>query len=144
MLDELRKKPKAVRAQYAFFSALGITGVISLVWLVSLSVSLDMSPEIKESKSETSGAFSQFYDGLKGNLANSISALNITEQPKESADTATTSATTTSSSTPPAENVFNWVLNDEGSTVDVPATPPRTILIGTSSTKTTASTSTEL
>lgn len=145
-LDELRKKPKHVRAQYAFFSAVGVTSVIGLVWLVSLSVRMDMSPVIQESQTKQSGAFSQFYDGLKGNLANSISALKITAQSETPTNTASTpAATSTASSTSvEGEPVFQWSANQETATDTEVTATPRTILIGTSSAKTASGTSSEL
>lgn len=71
MLDEIRRKPKDVRERYAFWSAVGITGVISLVWLVAFVTQFkDGGPFSDIDSSQTAGAFSQFFDGLKNDASN--------------------------------------------------------------------------
>lgn len=104
MLEELRKKPKAVRAQYAFWIAFLVTGAIAAVWLLSLSVRLDGTSTIPEEAKEHSGAFSQFYDEATANLTEIFSAIKSAPTEEEPATSSEPEAPDNSStSSTPAE-----------------------------------------
>lgn len=69
-LDRTRKKPKAVRNQYAFLAATSITACIALIWGVSLpsqwsDLATEDSPE-----DEAIGAFAGFWNDAKANIGN--------------------------------------------------------------------------
>lgn len=95
MLENLRQKPKSVRAQYAFWGAFSLTAIIAAVWLVSLSVRFDDMAAVPEETKENAGAFSQFYKEATENLSNVFSTLKNPPADGETATTSTATATTT-------------------------------------------------
>ncbi|MEX0917797.1 MAG: hypothetical protein WDZ93_01440 [Candidatus Paceibacterota bacterium] len=95
MFSRIRKKPRHVRQQFAFWYAIGATSVIALVWGVSLQYrladTLDTDSTVDD---EYTGAFSQFLGDAKDNFANIFSAVGTTT-PEEEANSATSTPTTT-------------------------------------------------
>lgn len=70
MFEELRKKPRAVKKLYAFWSAAGVTGIIASVWLLAIVVKF--SDEVllpTENVAESAGAFSQFFEKTREEAA---------------------------------------------------------------------------
>lgn len=103
MFNELRKKPKAVRTQYAFWYAAGITVVVALVWVVSLQYRFDAGTFAGEAvvERETRGAFSQFMGDIKQNFAAVFTSVATTTSEQAGDGVATSTTTTTASSTAP-------------------------------------------
>lgn len=123
MLDELRKKPRAVRTLYAFWGALGITAVISFFWVVSLIIRLDSVDTKKiEEVGEATGAFSQFLEKSKDRLFGRESV--IIDEP-DSNDTTTVSTTSPrmTTSTTTRTNIVPLIAT----------TTPEKVQVGTSS-----------
>lgn len=56
----IHRKPKAVREQYAFWSAAGITAAIAFVWIITLQYRLGDAMPSNFVESEHQGAFAQF------------------------------------------------------------------------------------
>ncbi len=118
MLKELREKPKAVRQFYAFWGAVGITSVIASVWLVALVVKVSyVAPEITEGTENTAGAFSQFFDKIKGEETEALWNKVRGQNPDGEAVTSTSTATSTGP-------------KKESEEANVPVAP---VLIGTTS-----------
>jgi len=97
MLEELRKKPKAIRNLYAFWGAVILTGIIALVWVLSLFAKFDKieTPSFKETN-ETTGAFSQFIEKTKQRFLNDESEADQSSVFEETAATTTSSETASS------------------------------------------------
>ncbi len=95
MFKDIRKKPKYVRQQVAFWYAVGFTTVIAFVWVLSLQYRLDDSEVTAEDEAHT-GAFAQFMSELKQNFSNAFSTIETTaEPPPEAEETTEPEATTT-------------------------------------------------
>lgn len=78
MFTNIRRKPKAVRQQYAFWYAAGVTSVLAFIWFISLQHRLDAPVEVAEVVEESRrGAFAQFVSDAKSNFANVISANSL-------------------------------------------------------------------
>lgn len=135
-LDRQRKKPKVVRQQYAFWGAVGITGVIATFWLMSLPAHFaQLSGGQSEEFEKQRGAFGKFWDDAKGTVA------AVMEARKNVDDVATTT-------TPIQEEqeVNTQVVMPELSPETIEAArerlnalmnpPPRQILIATTSSTT--------
>lgn len=79
LFKQIRKKSKVAREQYAFWYAAGITGLIAIVWVVSLQYRFDDSFSGEEiAASEHKGAFAQFWTEAKSNFAAAFSAVGTT------------------------------------------------------------------
>lgn len=109
LIRTIRHKPKAVRDQYAFWSAVAVTGLVVVVWLVSLPDRLATLSSEEAAKAEPvfSGFLSEVKDGLSG-LGSAVSDLTdvttseqVSDQlasstaSTQTANTATTTAATT-------------------------------------------------
>lgn len=80
MFKNLRRKPRAVRERYAFWYAAGATGVIALIWTLSLQYRLDDTfTEGEFAADEQVGAFANFFSDAKQNFANVISSADDAE-----------------------------------------------------------------
>lgn len=115
MLDELRKKPRILRENYAFWGALLLTGLVAVVWLVSMPFRFSDVDVLVESepREEYSGAMSNFFAGVKENLSafwnqeqetnsslNEEETASSTENQADQAETVDTNSATTSSESP--------------------------------------------
>ena len=127
-LDELRKKPKSTRDQYAFLGAIGITSVIAVIWLVSLSVQFSSETQIVRSETEaTSGAFSRVFSDAKTQIAEVFSTLRPPQESESQSEFATSTASTSEdkTATTTAPSLFRFIPDSPPSPVG------RTILIET-------------
>lgn len=129
-LESVRKKPKTVKNQYAFFGAAAVVSLVAMIWLVSLpghfaAINVDNSPE-----KEAAGAFARFFGEAKANLGNVFSSTF-----QSASSTATTSATS-SVDAPPMPQIIIPDLS-QSTTEEVQATNSRPnsrpIMIATSS-----------
>ena len=75
LLEDIRKKPKPVRDQYAFFSALAITAVIAGVWALSIPARFSETAISADGIEEQTGAFSKYFGELKDGAANVIDSI---------------------------------------------------------------------
>lgn len=85
LVDRLREKPKTVRVQIAFVTALSVTAVIGLAWGTTLPMRLDTAPQDSGAvvKSETS--FGVMFAGARANVAQLIGAVTTEgDAPEES------------------------------------------------------------
>lgn len=121
ILDNLRTKQKEVRKQVAFFSAIAFTGVIALVWTLTLP---ERFAEIdKFAEAETKAPFSGMWQQVKKRFG---------EVPQPAAVVATDMASTSEDIT--ATSTFDALLLLSTSTDEVLPTPkPIPVLIGTTS-----------
>lgn len=92
-IESLRKQPKHIRNRYAFWIAASITGIIVLVWGLTLPArfeNLNETAEVSE-QSEDPGRISQAWDSIVGRAKETFAALNIktveTVPPEESPKT---------------------------------------------------------
>jgi hypothetical protein len=110
LLDKVRQQPPAARQQYAFWAAALITGIITLGWLASVTVTVQDTAATLESRQEElgdqPGVWAQFFDQTRDRaeqLMQSVRSQGDTSNPTEPAVTATSSpATTTTPTTDPA------------------------------------------
>jgi|GEM_PF-4057195 len=70
MLDELRDKPKSVRERYALWGALGTTGVVGLIWLVTFYFNFQ-ADLFSQNDHQSAGAFSSFFSDLGNDISES-------------------------------------------------------------------------
>lgn len=136
-IEKTRKKPKAVRDQYAFFGALTVTGLIALVWFVSLPSHFADVEVAGEDERQAVGAFSRFLSDAKSNIAAVFSTVPENEQPA----TSTQGHAGTSS-----ENIVMPDLSEENISTarekqkSVQKPEPRRVLIATTSRASTSTT----
>ncbi|MFT5037353.1 MAG: hypothetical protein ACI9VM_000933 [Candidatus Azotimanducaceae bacterium] len=76
-IENLRKKPKVVRNQYAFFGAAIFTLAIALVWAVSIPAKLATIGGESEEDQDNKGAFSQFLSEAKDNFAAAFESVKV-------------------------------------------------------------------
>lgn len=129
ILSTLRKKPRAVRQNYALGGAVGITLVITIVWFSTLSDRYQIAA-IEDSVEETGGAFKHFFVSVKSQFASIKTAVESIPAATENGGVATT---TEPASTTPA--IVVPTLSDQ----EIRNLNPRTILIATSSNASTTS-----
>ena len=72
MLEELRKKSKSTKEAYAFWGAAILTGLVGIIWVVSLPVRFSEVGSVAnvEAAVATEGALSQFFSKMKENISN--------------------------------------------------------------------------
>src|SRR5690606_28840770 len=77
ILDQARRKPESVRRQIALLSALAVTGIIIVVWVISLKNNFSQARQTvrtQEAGAESSAdaPFSLFFNSLKNavNISN--------------------------------------------------------------------------
>ncbi len=121
-IDALKRKPKAIRQQYAFVGALLITGVISGVWTLTLPARFSPTVELADTQAAT-GPFAGMWQSFRDRwqtMQDSVAALPIAAV-----------ATSTSSST---TDIDMSVVTHPTTTIPKPTTPdpaPVMILIAT-------------
>jgi len=147
-IERTRKKPRAVRDQYAFMGAIAITGIIALGWLVTLPIRFDGVTLEMDSIEESRGAFSQFLTNTRDQAAAILEAGESEElQGSTSTPTSTgterwplgTSSATRRTSTSSWTAATTSATNGTNTQVREPVHQwPRTVRIGTTSSRTTA------
>jgi hypothetical protein len=109
MLEELRKKPRALKEAYALWGSLALTALVALVWTVSLPTRFSETDALQVSgETQAAGAFSQFLNQIKTNVSETwnqgktaVSGLESMSSPDQSTSTpASTASTTTTTSSP--------------------------------------------
>ncbi len=69
-LDRVRRKPKAVRTQHAFFTAVAITGLIAVGWLVSLPAQFEeVDIAVADSEQDEASVFTGMFAGVSNALS---------------------------------------------------------------------------
>jgi hypothetical protein len=128
LLERLREKPKEVRVQASFLGALCVTGIVGLLWGVTLPARLQGVAGSGEATGDGS-----LYADAKNNLSQIIGAV---EQPEAQTEEAPTSASGAyREGAPPAETPG---YNDSPFAPEQPPVMPidrREVLIATSSTR---------
>lgn len=75
LLERLRDKPKEVRVQASFLTALSVTGVIGLLWGVTLPTRLQGLPQSNQTaQAEDENSLTSFFADTKNNLGQLIGA----------------------------------------------------------------------
>ncbi len=127
-IEALRKAPKEVRNRYAFWTAALFTSVIILFWLVSVPAKLAFFNTVATPEVELQGGVSRTFSDLR-NLISTPEAEKETEVPEEiivdGMDFNTFFVASTTSEAPEVEK---------------PTVQKRTVLIGTTTKKTSTST----
>lgn len=134
-IEKTRKKPKAVRDQYAFVGALSVTALIALIWFVSVPTHFANMEVEGEAEKEAVGAFAGFLSDAKANIAAVFSAI-----PQEDEQAATSTSATSSAAMPTLRQDNVNSLRQRQEEEQRPA--PRTVLIATTSHATASSAST--
>ena len=67
-IESLRKRPKHVRNQYAFYGAVLVTGIIIVFWVVSIPAKFQQV-EVVQDDSDSDGGFARAFQDLKSNFA---------------------------------------------------------------------------
>lgn len=135
VIERLREKPKEVRVQVSFLAALCVTGVIGLLWGVTLPMRLSGLPKPTEAlKTAEESEVNSFFADTKNNLSQIIGAAqNPREEPEESA---TPGSDAYRVGAPPAETSG---YNDSPFPPSIPAVMPvdrREVRIGTTTSET--------
>jgi hypothetical protein len=79
VIEKLRQKPKEVRVQVSFLSALGITGVIGVLWGVTLPLRLQGLPQGDQTAQvESANGLNSFFQSTKNNLGQIIGGISTT------------------------------------------------------------------
>ena len=140
-IENTRKKPRAVRNQYAFLGAVIMTVCIASIWGVSLSVRFDVNPESEEETKESTGAFARFLGETKQNIAATMAARKAEITAETTEDVAATSSEPVSPIVIPTLEKENLdYLRDEYEESLLPE--PRKVLIATTSAEHTNATDT--
>lgn len=86
MFKQVHKKQKSVRELYAFWLAAGITGVIAIVWLISLQYQFDTEALSADGADQnvSVGAFSQFVREAKTSFFSFFNATSSIETEENS------------------------------------------------------------
>ena len=75
IIERLREKPKEMRVQVSFLSALCVTGVVGLLWGVTLPTRLQGLPQGNQmAETEGGNGISAFFGDAKSNLGQLIGA----------------------------------------------------------------------
>ena len=126
-IEQTRKKPKAVRNQYAFVGAFFITSCIALIWAVSLPSQLAVVGTDEQIPGETKGAFSQFLSEVRQNFATAVQS----RDEEEETDIATSTEAVKPIMIPSLRSDTIEDVQDEYEESLLPE--PRRVLIGTTS-----------
>ena len=114
MFNNIRKNPKQVRQQVAFWYAIGLTSVVAFIWVISLQYRLDSAVIDENAVEKQTGAFSQFLNEARENFANAFSALGTTTEPLQE-EGATISE--------PAATSTQFMLTPRATTTEATSTP---------------------
>jgi len=113
LIRSIRRKPKAVRNQYAFWTAASITGLILVTWLFSLTSdfaieNLSVSPADQANPAadgdSSSQSLSDFVDDIREGVASATDEVatnrSTTASPTAATETPVTRITPAESATP--------------------------------------------
>lgn len=82
----MRERPKDVRVHVSFLAATAFTGLIALVWGVTLPSRFDVSPDLAaEEIAESQEGLDSFFSDSRTSLGQVIGAMNEDEQPAPAA-----------------------------------------------------------
>lgn len=129
-IEETRKKPKAVRNQYAFVGAFAVTALITIVWMVSLPLRFASLEEGYEPAPQSPGAFSRFWGQAKQQWASIIQSAK-----EDSSESSASSETDASVLIPELTNENRTQVQQKASSTKT-ASEKRTVLIATTSSET--------
>ncbi len=126
--SSIRKRPKEVRDQYAFWIALTVTTVVAVPWFFGLPSQL--TPDKPQVESEP--IFSSFFNEVGGRFGEVTESIEEVRKPELDTLYSSTSATTT-------EGDISFTTNDSAPAVATSTPPaiPRAIRIATTSASTT-------
>ena len=125
-IEETRKKPKAVRNQYAFVGASIITGCIAFIWMLSLPTQFANVENGDQEFTESKSAFGKFFSDTKQNFATVLQNRDADESVE-----ATTTEETDSVMVPALRSETIKDTQDEYAESLLPE--PRKVLIATTS-----------
>lgn len=136
-IESLRKKPKEVRNQYAFYGACIVTGFIAILWALSLPARFD-SVNATEDTSDKTGGVTRALADIKESIGAAVTIFRdslVTE-----VDTPTTTADTAEEETGTIDIAAMFATSSATATKTPDKKEQRHILIGTSSPSKTATT----
>ncbi len=82
----MRERPKDVRVHVSFLAATAFTGLIALVWGVTLPARFDVSPDLAaEEIAESQEGLNSFFTESRTSLGQVIGAMGADEQPAPAA-----------------------------------------------------------
>ena len=141
LLEKIKKKPKPVRDQYAFYGALGVTAIIATVWAISIPASLERlgQPEMVEQEESGSSAFSTLIEQGKEQFATVREAVKSFSSTTPSIGVDENIMATTSGSEVSQENEISRIIRSvQDQTITTPPQPEpvRYVQIGTTSSST--------
>jgi hypothetical protein len=130
MLEELRKKPRALKEAYALWGAVALTALVALVWTVSLPTRISDTDALEISgETQAAGAFSQFLDQIKTNVSETWNQGKAALSGPESMSSTTDQA----SSTPEATVSGNATSSLNGPDVIIATSSSSSVKVATSS-----------
>ena len=130
LIRSVRRKPKPIRDQYAFWTAILFTVLIGGVWGFGLSGRVDTNVSSAQ-PTESVGVFSSFFDEIGGKLSEVTDSISTLSESEESNSNLATSSVRSTSSQPLDMNAIF--------ATSTPAAEPsvRSVRIATTSTSTT-------
>jgi hypothetical protein len=85
-IERMRERPKDVRVHVSFLAASAFTGLVALVWGVTLPARFDVAPTFAtEEITETQEGLGTFFSESRTNLGQVIGAMGADEQPAPTA-----------------------------------------------------------
>ncbi len=70
LIENIRQKPKRIKDQYAFYGATAITGIIAIIWAISVPAGFEKNNESQDMVDENNRpAFSTFFGQMKDQFA---------------------------------------------------------------------------
>ena len=128
MLDELRKKPKAVRERYALLGTSILTLSIAGIWFVSLGVNIpEQSEQVAEKQTSENNLANvwQAFSAKIGNAVSKLGELSATSSEETNVDTTATSSQ--------PQSAVDKVISDSFRGLEEKQQTPKTVQIATSS-----------
>jgi hypothetical protein len=99
LIRSVRQKPKPIRDQYAFWTAILFTVLVGGVWGFGLSGSVNTDVSSVQ-QPDSAGVFSSFFDEIGGKLSEVTDSISAISEPEESSPVVATSSVRSTSSQP--------------------------------------------
>lgn len=129
-IEALRKKSPEVRNRYAFWIALGVTSVIAVFWVVSMSTQFEVLTGKSMESKKTEGSISRTFSNMKAFVSNGLDQVpDVKELYVESEE----ESQTTSSTSIDFNTFFQASTTKPSSTESVTKKREKRVLIGTTS-----------
>jgi hypothetical protein len=76
----MKQKPKEVRAMYAFWFAAVVTGMLALIWIVTIPAKLDRIANAENEEAQPTGNFSNVMQSLRANVSDAVESFQTVKE----------------------------------------------------------------